>query len=552
MTAVLTLVRLRWALTWATLKKSVWQTVGYVIALVIALGTIIGAAAAAWGVGLLPPFVQPKPDIAPFDILGPSGILNVAVVLVGTVLTLMVGLVQLMLLGEGSTMSPRKFALYGIPDRKLQFGLLISGLTGLPAITGLLSLMAWAFAYRTIGACAVVVALVAAPLAVITMMSLAKLLIALSTTLITSSRGKGVFYIVVIVLFIAACQVPNILINGSGASAFDPAAAVLSAKVAAWTPLGAAFQLPFDVAFGHVGLLLARIGVLVLTWVACFVGCTWCLRHERLTTGASRTVKTKGIGAFGWMPDSVSGAVSARLLTYLKRDPRQAMIFVMPVFFVIIFSLQSHGESMVIWQGLIWSGWMLAVAESNGLAYDGQGVTMQVIAGVRGWDDRKGRVRVYAAIAIIYLTVLAVGIAFATGDWTDSNRLLLGLMIWAIGLAEAFCGLGLSEITSCVFLYPVPAMDKPFSSPQGRAMAQGFFPFIYLLGSLLLLLPTGIVAALLALTGAITALYWVLIPVALANGVGMLVLGTWLGGKLLDARALSIVDTLDSFASLQH
>ena len=83
-------------------------------------------------------------------------------------------------------------------------------------------------------------------------------------------------------------------------------------------------------------------------------------------------------------------------------------------------------------------------------------------------------------------------------------------------------------------------------------MAQGFFPFAYLFGSLLLLLPTGIVAIVLVAIGEISFSYWVLIPVALANGVVMLVLGTWIGGKLLDARMLSIVSTLDSFASLQH
>nr|APO33266.1 Unknown Function [uncultured bacterium] len=37
----------------------------------------------------------------------------------------------------------------------------------------------------------------------------------------------------------------------------------------------------------------------------------------------------------------------------------------------------------------------------------------------------------------------------------------------------------------------------------------------------------------------------------MANGIGILALGTWLGGKLMDARMLSIVATLDSFASLQ-
>ena len=45
---------------------------------------------------------------------------------------------------------------------------------------------------------------------------------------------------------------------------------------------------------------------------------------------------------------------------------------------------------------------------------------------------------------------------------------------------------------------------------------------------------------------------WVMAPIGLANGVAAMVIGSWLGGKLLDARAIRVVQTLDSFASLQR
>ena len=66
------------------------------------------------------------------------------------------------------------------------------------------------------------------------------------------------------------------------------------------------------------------------------------------------------------------------------------------------------------------------------------------------------------------------------------------------------------------------------------------------------MLPTGIVALVMLLTGAEGGIWLAIIPVALANGIGILALGTWLGGKLMDARMLSIVAALDSFASLQN
>ena len=99
-------------------------------------------------------------------------------------------------------------------------------------------------------------------------------------------------------------------------------------------------------------------------------------------------------------------------------------------------------------------------------------------------------------------------------------------------------------------MYPVPSMEKPFATPQGRAVAQGFFPLVYLLGMFVLAVPSGLVAVVLAVAGQ-WDMCWVLIPVFLLNGVGFLALGSWLGGKLMDARMLSIVATLDSFASLQ-
>lgn len=41
-------------------------------------------------------------------------------------------------------------------------------------------------------------------------------------------------------------------------------------------------------------------------------------------------------------------------------------------------------------------------------------------------------------------------------------------------------------------------------------------------------------------------------PVSLINGLAVLFLGSWLGGKLMDARMTKILSTLDDFASLQQ
>lgn len=483
------------------------------------------------------------------------GVLHVAVMYGSTFAGFIILFIQLMLVGDGSTMAPHRFALYGIPDRKLQLGMLLGGLSGLPAICGTLALMLWSLAYRWMSVGMVVMQLIAAPLAIITMMSLAKLVISASTTLVRSKRGKNAFYLIAMIVFIVLCQLPNIIDNpADSGSLYDfPSLTDLSvADALSWTPFGAAFQLPYDLLTGNPLLFVARLAILAVTWVVCFVGCVWCLRHDRVTAGApERAAKVRGIGAFGWMPDSTSGAMSARLLTYLRRDPRQILLFVMPVLFVALFALQSRGITIVIWQGLIWGGWMMQMTEGNGLAYDGRGFTLEVLAGVRGWDDRRSRMRVFASINVIYMVVLGLACFVLTGDWRTADGLLLGVTFICLALGVSFSSIGVAEITNCSLMYPVPSMDKPFSTPQGRAVAQGLFPFVQLFGCLIPMLPTILVAIVLVVAD-MGGWLWVMAPVGLANGVAAMVIGSWLGGKLLDARAIRVVQTLDSFASLQR
>ena len=168
MDTVLTIVRLRWALTWAALRKSVWQTIGYVISLLMGVAVVVGTGLLAWFLG------------DPAGVNNASGFaqgLEVIVVLLGAFITLMTAFAQLMLIGESSTMSPRKLELYGIPDRTLQAGLLAAGLSGIPAICAVIALMLWSLAYRWMGVGVVVAAIISAPLTVITVVSFSKMVI---------------------------------------------------------------------------------------------------------------------------------------------------------------------------------------------------------------------------------------------------------------------------------------------------------------------------------------------------------------------------------------
>ncbi|KAA8819491.1 ABC transporter permease [Bifidobacterium rousetti] len=555
MNEIAAIVRLRWLLTLSALRRSVLQTVGFALALTMGVGAVVVMIVLAVLLGM------PRPASHAYFLLG----LNSVIVMIGSIGMLFAIVIQLMLIGEGSAMTPQRFELYGIGDSRLQWALLAAGLSGPVSIIAAAALVALAFIYRQLGWIVVLVGIVSALFVVITTVCCAKMVLSLVTTLVTTVRGKTLFYLVVIVLFIAPLQLSSLLPTGAVAADDVPASNPLdtgdipyagSARLLSFTPFGAAFRLPFDVATGAWAPLLIHLAILAATWTICFRVSTWCLGRQRLTRGADTSSKVKaGLGDFSHMPDSVSGAVSARLFTYLKRDPRQAMLFVMPIILVAACLVQSRamGGSFMAWQSLTWLGVFMMMVEGNGIAYDGTGFAMEVICGVRGGDDRLGRVRVLAAFAVIYLFVLAVLLFAITGDWRTQAGIAMGLGCLAVGIGVAFASLGLAEIVSTVLLYPAPDIDRPFSSPQGRAVAQGVFPFVHMFGTVLVMLPAGIVAlvTLVMHTFGAPGATMAIAVAALVNGTGALALGTWLGGKLLDARAVGILGTLDEFASLQ-
>lgn len=561
LTTIRTMVSLRWALTWATMRKSVWQTVGYVVSLLIAVGFVITTAKVAYEVGDSAVMLGANPSAEQIQTYGEQ--LGDIVTVAGLCIALLVLIIQIMLVGESSTLSPQRFELFGIPDKQLSVGVLVATLSGVPAIASVLALMFWASAYRMFGAGVVLMGVVAAFLIVLSFVCISKALVSLITTFIRSSAGKATMYAIVMVIFIFAMQMPNIVISGWKPSfdAQNPAASLQSivqvlhtpAQIIGFTPFAAAFRLPFDVLQGNWVGLLIRLLIITATLVICFLIGLWSIHYERLhpMQVKSKAAKGNGLGMFARTPDSVSGAVSARFATYLMRDPRQGLTLIMPLLFMVIYGAMGINDPdmrVLIWLALPLGAWFLPVAEANGLSYDGRGWTMQVIAGIRGKDDRIGRARVFVSISTVYLVILGIVCRVVAGDeYIDT---MLGAVITLSSIGMMMASLALSSVLSTVLMYPVPSIERPFSSPQGRAAAQMIAPFAFLVGSVAAnILP--IIGSIAVFVAGGPAYAWALIPLWLANGALMLWLGTWVAGKIIDARQLRIMQTLESFASLQ-
>lgn len=538
-----TFVRLRWAITMATIRRSVWQLVGFIVTLIIAASCIGGALVGGIVLGM-----QTDPLV--------GVVLRIAVPLAGAFAILLAVIIQLMIVGENSTMTPDNFAIYGIDDRRLTTGLVAAGLAGPTGLTFLACLLAFAPAYAHFGAASVAAAVLAAFVVIATAMLCSKALLSLFGVLVRSQAGKNMFYIVMMVVIILLAEAPSMMMASldTAGAAIDVHHMAQASSVVGWTPLGAPFMLPFDAADGAWGAFAAHLLIAGATCAVCWWLTMWCLHYARTHDAAVSGGKAeKGLGMFTRMPDSPSGAVTARLLCMLRRDPRQSVMFVMPLLIVFIFAFMGRQiGDWYVWTGMIVSCMMFAIAEANGLGYDGRGFAMEVICGVRAVDDRRGRARAYVLVATLSIIVLFVISMACSGFWRTPAGWLQGLTIGVCGWSWTLATIGVAEAMNPVFMYPTPSLEKPFSTPQGRGAAQMFIPLLQMLLFVAVMIPTVGVIAGLGFGGVFDRWYPVLIPVALANGVGVLWLGTWLGAKLLERRKLKVLDTLDGFAALQQ
>ena len=542
MSAASTIIAMRWSITWGTTKRSSWQMVGAIISLLMAIGICLASWQGALTLGSWLPTAGP----------GDRQRMGAILVLFLVGLTLGVILIQLAFLGQGSNLSPSRFVLYGIPDSQLQVGLYLAGLTGPAGLTGLVCFLALTAIYARMGVGAAIVALIAALLAVLVMLALSRAVLDLVGTLVVSKRTRSGLYLLVTMVIMLLCMLPSLLDSGiMDGIAVDTDSLKSLADILAWTPLGAAVRLPEDFISGSWWALVGRLCMELATLALCFMIGMLCLRHDRLHAGASaeRSVAPKGLGMLGRSRDAVD-AMAARLLIYLRQDPRKLVSYPLLLVVVILYAVIFRHMPMMLWLGPVVGAWVLEVPEGNALAYDGLALRMEIAAGVKGREDRLSRVRSHLSVAMPCILLLGLVTLALSGAMKGGRDLVISLDMLAVTVGLLLSGLGVAQVFSALLIYPVPSMDQPFASPQGRAVAQGFLPLLQLLASLVIMLPTFLVALLAMTTVGILPL-WLPMPVALANGLIVLAVGVAIGSRIFDRRQSAILLTLDRYASLQ-
>ncbi|MDO9398834.1 MAG: transporter [Herbiconiux sp.] len=523
---VATLVRLRFLVLRNSLKRSTWQLVAVVIGAVYGLGLLAAVLAGLFALGFL------STEIA-----------STVLILAGSALVLGWILVPLVAFGIEQTLDPARLVVFPLSMRQLLVGLTLTGILGVPGIVTSIAavgtLMPWLRSPL-----AAVAAVVGAAVGVLICVIGSRTVAALSTSLQSNRRFRelgGVLIFIPIILLGPLIAGLTVTLR-SQADALPQLARILS-----WTPLGAPWAVPADVAIGDWGpaglkllIALATVAVLLLIWRRALA-----VALVTPPASASKRVAKGKVGLFGVFPATPAGAIAARCLTYWRRDPRYArQLITVPLVPVLLvfYSFNSDNQSLLNLTGPL-IAFFLSIAIYADISYDGTAFATHLADGVRGRDDRLGRVWALTVIAVPLALLGCVVPAFFTGLWSD--------LPWVLGLAAAALlgGMGVASISSALIVIPVPqAGDNPFKSAPGAGFTTALSGFATWGIALALCLPATVLAVLGLILGS-PLLGWLTLAVGLVLGAVFLVLGLRIGARVLDARGPDILARLKSLRS---
>jgi len=324
---------------------------------------------------------------------------------------------------------------------------------------------------------------------------------------------------------------------------FTPGLLPQVADVLGWTPLGLAWSAPALIVDGAVGSGLLRLalagivlGAALLAWDALLRNA---LENPRGVSGGRAATRDTGLGWFGRMPATSTGAVAARSISSWLRDPRYissvALMLLLPLGSLLP-SLRGGSELWPLAMAPT-AGFLLGWSMHNDIAYDGTAFWAHVAPGVSGRADRMGRLAPMAVMASALLPAYACLGCALTGRWS------LWPALFGVGLGFLLTGFGVASVMSALQPYPVPgAGENPFGAPPGSSALRIVVQAVAGTAVFVLNLPlVGIGIG--ALVGHVW-MGWLCLGLAIVFGSAALYLGTWWGARIYERRAPELLADL--------
>ena len=523
---VATVLRLRYRVLGNTLARNPWQLVGF----------CFGILGALWVVGLV------AAGVVAATIAADLATVRMIAVLGGSLLVLGWVIGPVLLAGFNTTVDAPRLAPFPLTLRQVMVALAATAFTGVPGLaTGLAVLVAiglwarWPLAVAAAVPCAI--------LALLTCIVASRLVATLSAG--TGRRWQEVVgTLLLIVVILAGPILTGVLALLDRAVDLDARLAQVSG-ILAWTPVGAAWAVPGDVATGEWAVAAARFAIAIATPALLWLVWMRVLRASISSPPrrAARAVGAGRVGLFGIMPTGGVGATWARSLTAWLRDPRYLRQLLIVPLLPIIFALGGGVESPLFTASALVVALILAFVGYTDVSYDGTAFGTVLATGIRGRADRLGRALGAACVLIPLVVVLDVAVVVLSGAPERLPALLGG----CLGLL--LTGFGVTAVSSALLATPVAAPgDSPFKSVPGQTFVSGLMVMVVLLVCVVAAAPPLALAVTSLLAGS-TLLGGLALAVGIGYGLAIAAAGVIVGGRVFDRRGPELLMTIKNFAT---
>ncbi|MCT1776076.1 hypothetical protein [Brachybacterium sp. p3-SID957] len=461
------LMKLKWALWKRSYRKNVGKLVGTIIGVLYATGGLVGLVFTFLGLTLW----SGEGTMFPTIIRG-----------LGAVTVLAWLLIPVLAFGVDDTLDPRRFAMFPRSAKELQPGMFAAAALSLPTLLTVVAVgiatvfeVIWLLAFGA-GAVWVALALIVllpANLAGIALcLLLPRAVFAHSASRTSSRSGRELGGMVAMMLFLAAVYGISLSVQGLESLDMDLVRewTMIAVTVLAWTPFGALFAVPMDLAEGQVLAALLRVligaATIVLVW-------RWWRRSlDRSLTSAltgdasSGTAKVTSLVP-RWATASPFGAVMGRSLRYWRRDTRYlAAVAIYPLVFVFLVAMGlvlEEARPMMLVMAVLMAG-LTGISLSNEIGFDGPAGWVNITAGLDARANLLGRI---AAIAVL-MAPAAVVVTALVPLLYGMAHLVPMMVLGTLGLM--LTGWGVSVVVGVLLPYPTsppgtnPMKDKSASS----------------------------------------------------------------------------------------
>ncbi|MFY9713245.1 MAG: hypothetical protein WAK00_07200 [Microbacterium sp.] len=465
-----------------------------------------------------------------------------SVIMLGGAALLLGFLVGPILTGAVDQLDPRRFAVFGVDERRMPWILVLASLISIPSLALLAvhtSVCIVAIRWGTPWPLAVLMGL----LALMCSLLVARIGMAVNALLLPERRSRELTALFALVIVVVAFPVAVFLASLKWDGRVPGPVAAVTHTLGV-TPLAAPFGFLFDVATDDVAGAWISGTIAVVTAVVLLGAWSWLVR--RLLTTTERPVAARertGLGWFGLLPSNAFGAIAARSLVYWLRDRRYIMnIIVVPVAGALtVLPLLVAGVPLEIAALVpvpvmaLFFGWL----PHNDVAYDSTALWTHVASGVRGIPDRLGRLVPIVLVAVPTLAVAVPLTLLLTGDW----RLLLPLT--GVAASLLLSALGVSSVVSVVAPYAVSRPgDSPFQQPQRPSSRGTYGPAAAFVGAIIVSVPTIWLFTRTLVEGDQygPAALWV----GIATGVGILVIGVAVGGRIFERSGTRLMEFVET------